>query len=61
MEEKINYRDYLINEITTAMNTLRENYPEVEMKMFVNDEDTMEDEHGNLYIDALDHSFTFTY
>ena len=59
MEEKIDYRDYLINEITTAMNTLRENYPEVVMKMYVNGEDMIEDERGNLYIDGLNQSFVF--
>ena len=59
MEEKIDYRDYLINEITTAMNTLRENYPEVVMKMYVNGEDMIEDERGNFYIDGLNQSFVF--
>ena len=41
------------------MNALRENYPEVVMKMYVNGEDTMEDEHGNLYIDGLNQYFVF--
>ena len=57
--EEINYRDYLIQEITAAMNALRKNYPEVVMKMYVNGEDTMEDKHGNLYIDGLNQSFVF--
>lgn len=58
-EDDIFYREVLIQEITAAMNALRENYPEVVMKMYVNGEDTMEDEHGNLYIDGLNQSFVF--
>ena len=58
-EDDIFYREILIQEITAAMNALRENYPEVVMKMYVNGEDTMEDEHGNLYIDGLNQSFVF--
>ena len=58
-EDNIFYREILIQEITAAMNALRENYPEVVMKMYVNGEDTMEDEHGNLYIDGLNQSFVF--
>lgn len=58
-EDNIFYREVLIQEITAAMNALRENYPEVVMKMYVNGEDTMEDEHGNLYIDGLNQSFVF--
>lgn len=58
-EDNIFYREILIQEITAAMNTLRENYPEVVMKMYINGEDTMEDEHGNLYIDGLNQSFVF--
>ena len=57
--EEINYRDYLIQEITRCMNELRENCPEVVMKIYVNSEDTMEDEHGNFYIDGLNQSFVF--
>lgn len=57
--EEINYRDYLIQEITRCMNELRENYPEVVMKIYINGEDTMEDEHGNLYIDGLNQFFVF--
>ena len=58
-EDDIFYREVLIQEITAAMNALRENYPEVVMKIYVNGEDTMEDEHGNLYIDGLNQSFVF--
>lgn len=58
-EENNFYREYLIQEITRQMNELRVNFPEVVMKMCVNSEDMMEDEHGNLYIDGLDRSFTF--
>lgn len=53
------YCEYLIQEITRQMNELRVNFPEVVMKMYVNSEDTMEDEHGNLYIDGLNQSFVF--
>ena len=59
MEDREFFKYYLIQEITRHMEVLREEFPEVEMKMFVNGEDTMEDEHGNLYIDALNQSFTF--
>lgn len=59
MEYENFYRDYLIQELTRYMETLRETFPEVVMKMYVNGEDTMEDEHGNIYIDALNHSFIF--
>lgn len=58
-EDDIFYREILIQDITVAMNTLRKKYPEVVMKMYVNGEDTMEDEHGNLYIDGLNQSFVF--
>lgn len=58
-EENSFYCEYLIQEITRQMNELRVNFPEVVMKMYVNGEDTMEDEHGNLYIDGLNQSFVF--
>lgn len=58
-EEYSFYCEYLIQEITRQMNELRVNFPEVIMKMYVNGEDMMEDEHGNLYIDGLNQSFAF--
>jgi hypothetical protein len=58
MEEKIDYCDYLINEITTAMNTLRAKYPETIMKIFVSSYDICENE-NSYYIDGLDCSFVF--
>lgn len=60
-EDDIYYREILIQEIVSAMNTLREKYPEVEMKMFVSSCDVQEDMNGYPYIDALDHTFVFNY
>jgi len=57
-EEEINHRDYLIQEIITAMNTLRKNYPEVEMRIYFSSNQTMEDICGT-FIDGLDCSFSF--
>lgn len=56
--EEICYRDYLIKEITTAMNNLRENYPEVEMRIYFSPNQIMEDICGT-FIDGLDCSFSF--
>ena len=56
--EEINYRDYLIQEITNCMHELRENYPEVEMRIYFSSNQTMEDICGT-FIDGLDCSFSF--
>ena len=61
MEDREFFKHYLIQEITRHMEALREEFPEVEMKMFVASYEVQEDMEGNPYIDALDHSFTFTY
>ena len=61
MEDREFFKHYLIQEITRHMEALREEFPEVEMKMFVASHEVQEDMEGNPYIDALNYSFTFNY
>ena len=55
------YRDYLITEITRLMNELREEDPDIIMKVYVSHGDIQEDIFGNSFVDALDCSFGFNY
>ena len=63
MEDREFFKHYLIQEITRHMEALREEFPEVEMKMYVASYEVQEDMEGNSYIDALalDRPFTFIY
>lgn len=59
--EEINYRDYLIQEITRCMHELGKNYPDTIMKVYVEGAPTNWDDNCDEYIDVLNCNFRFEY